>query len=119
MWVSRCPSKARLKLALWRAQSAVLNIEIEEERLRIIDASYEQWLTPYTHLSSDGREDKCICDAVLLELAHLCRQTHMLGMARNHPLRNCLFVLRDARNALSHLEPLSLAELASLMRPDN
>ena len=97
--------------ALWGAQHSALLGEIERLRLEIVRAEARRWKIPYTEPASEGRLPKQINEPELLELKHLCAQLREAGHPPSFPLRRRLEALRELRNALSHLQPVVLAEL--------
>lgn len=102
---------------LWRAQHGVLLAEIEQQRLALVRAHRERWPLPYSVEGADGRPPKVIHAPEMLELKHLCAALRQCGESRDSPLRRRLQALRDLRNALSHLEPASSADIALLESP--
>jgi hypothetical protein len=102
------------ELLLWRAQHATLLVEIDRLRLEIIRIEGARWRVPYRHPLTEGRLAKEVRVPECLELAHLCAQLRADGVPLWSPLRRYLESLRDARNSLSHLQPLGQAELAAL-----
>jgi hypothetical protein len=106
----------RLMLAVWRAQHATIMADIDVERMQIIDTHNGLWRLPYSHPENEGRREKLVEHRDLLELPHLCRQASLRGVARGNPMRQRLHALRDVRNALSHIDPLRVAELWDWLR---
>ena len=107
--------KARLALALWRAQFTVLMAEIDSERMRLIDRKSSLWQLPYTHPASESQGEKVVEFREALELSHLCRQLRWNGRRPGDPIRRRLELLRDVRNSLSHLEFLNQTEIEGLI----
>ncbi|TPG53111.1 hypothetical protein EAH89_17475 [Roseomonas nepalensis] len=99
---------------LWRIHHAVLLDAIERERLVIVRANRGRWRIPYDIPENEGRPAKRVRAAELLELKHLCLQLRQSGEPLHSPLLSRLQMLREMRNALSHLEPASIAEVSAL-----
>ncbi len=96
--------------ALWRAQHEALLGEIEALRLAAVRAS-PCWRVPYSEPAAEGRPERRIERAEMLELRHLCAQLRDAREPPDSPLYRHLRTLRDMRNALSHFQPVTLAEL--------
>jgi hypothetical protein len=103
-----------VEFQLWRVHHAVLLGEIERERLQIVRAIRARWRIPYDVPEAEGRPAKRVGEAELLELRHLCQQLRQAGEPLYSPLLQRLQMLRELRNALSHLEPASMAEVSAL-----
>lgn len=99
---------------LWRLQHAVLLVEIERHRLEIVRAHRERWSLPYEIPAQESQPAKWVSDPEMLELRHLCGQLRQAGEPWASPLARRLRMLRDLRNALSHLEPAALADFLFL-----
>ena len=100
---------------MWRAQQSALFLTIDEERLQITRQYRNWWRVPYLHRTPDGRPGRRVTQAELLELPHLCAQAAESKVPFSSPIRQRLEILREARNALSHLEPLGPLELSALL----
>lgn len=99
---------------LWRLQHAVLLAEIERHRIEIVQAHRNRWSLPYEVPAGESQPAKWVSDAEMLELRHLCGQLRQAGEPWSSPLARRLRMLRDLRNALSHLEPAALADFLLL-----
>jgi hypothetical protein len=108
-----CPSEGMARLALWRAQCAALLPWIDQERLRVVRAGAAWCRVPYVHPATDSTPEKRVEHIEALELAHLCQLSRRLAVDSSE--RRRLRRMRAARNALSHLEPLSSAMIADLL----
>ncbi len=100
---------------LWRAQYQAFLPEIECARLKLVRSELPRWRVPYRHVSSDGSPAKLVSAPELLEISHLCAQLSEAGITSRSPIRQRLQRLRHARNALSHMEPLSPADATALV----
>ncbi|MBP0447327.1 hypothetical protein J8J14_21395 [Roseomonas sp. SSH11] len=105
---------ASAEFDLWRIHHAVLLGEIERERLVIVRANRGRWRIPYDIPETEGRPAKRVRTAELLELKYLYQQLRQSGEPLQSPLLSRLQMLREMRNALSHLEPASFAEVSAL-----
>jgi hypothetical protein len=112
----RVPDATEATLALWRAQQSVLLTAIDEERLQILRRYQGWWSVPYLHRTPDGRPGRLVTEKELLELTHLCAQAADSKVPFGNPIRQRLETLREARNALSHLQPLGPLELSPFLR---
>lgn len=112
LWV---PDQAEATLALWRAQQSVLLAVIDEERLRLLRRYPDWWRVPYANRTPDGRPGRLVTHADFLEITHLCAQVADSKIPYSNPIRQRLETLREARNALSHLEPLGPLELSAFL----
>ena len=110
------PASGRLAVALCRAQQSALLGAIEDERLRIVETAPAWCRVPHTQAARDGRPEKCVRDVHLLEITHLYEMARSAGLRRSDPVRARLELLRDVRNALSHLDLLSATELFALLQ---
>jgi hypothetical protein len=90
-------------------------VEMDVERLRLIEQEQLLWQLPYTHPASEGRPEKIVELPEVLELSHLCRQLRWNGRRPGDPIRRRLDLLRDVRNSLSHMDFLSQSEIDGLI----
>jgi len=103
-------SVSELERLVWKAEIAVLMPYIEEQRLLLL-RKYERCLrVPFTTPSGER-----IDDLFDLEVGHIEWQlSGCAGVKRDEILR--VSTLKDARNSLSHFEPVDGRVLASLLR---
>ena len=99
---------------LWRLQHAVLLAEVERHRIQIVQANPRLWEVPCEVPATDSRPPKWVSDAEKLELRDLCRQLRQARGSNTPVLAKRLQMLRDLRNALSHLEPAAIADFQLL-----
>lgn len=99
---------------MWRAQYEAFLPEIERLRLELVRSEAPRWRLPYHHEPGDGRPAKDVFAPEFLEIPHLCAQLSGAGIPFRSPIRRRLERLRNARNALSHMEPLTPAEVVAL-----
>jgi len=108
-------SPERLSRVIWAAQARVLLPWIEERRSALLDqVTVELGARRLGAVLSDGFDPPVKADA-LVEIGVLDKVVQMAIGSRNPGLRDASRRLREARNSLAHLQPLSLAEQESLV----
>jgi len=104
----------RLSRVVWAAQARVLLPWIEERRSEVHCKIIEMIGEPRLESALRDRFDPPIKTDALVEIGALDRVVSMVIGSRDIELRDATRRLRDARNSLAHLQPLSLGEQASL-----
>ena len=79
-----------------------------------MQANPRLWEVPCEVPATDSRPPKWVSDAEKLELRDLCRQLRQARGSNTPVLAKRLQMLRDLRNALSHLEPAAIADFQLL-----
>lgn len=90
---------------LWQAQVSVLFPLIEEHRLRLVARLRHLLRVPFD--GSFGR----ITDARDLEVGHILHQVRAFKLPVSRGTRELLIEIKDARDHLAHLEPLTPEEI--------
>jgi hypothetical protein len=107
-------SPAELERVIWRAEIAVLMPFIEECRQDLLSRHAKRLKVPFT--SSRGERIESLLD---LEIGHIEWQLAARGGVK-HEEMEWVSTLKQARNSLSHLEPVEMRVLAAiLMRSDD
>jgi hypothetical protein len=112
---SLAASPEKLSRVIWAAQARVLLPWIEERRSALLD-QVTQELGPGRLAEVLGhRFSPPVKPDALVEIGVLDKVVQMVIGSRNPGLRDASRRLREARNCLAHMQPLSLAEQESLV----
>ena len=96
----------KVRRRLWSAQAAVLLPLLEERRQALIPRTSRYLSPPFQTVTGEA-----IADLAELEIGQICYFLHRDGA--DHGLKRTFRFLRDVRNALAHLEPISAQEALS------
>jgi hypothetical protein len=99
---------------VWAAQARVLLPWIEERRSAAFEKVIKELGPNRLAAVLRDRFDPPVEADTLIEIGTLDRVVRMVSGGRDAALRDATRRLRDARNSLAHLRPLSLGEQASL-----
>jgi hypothetical protein len=98
----------QLQARVWQAQVTIVFPLLEQRRLRIL-TEYRKWLSVPFH-KSDGSVVSAIEDLEIVDLQYQLRSHPSTRLSRLLPM------MKQARNKLAHMEPLSGFELEDLLR---